>query len=124
MIRRARTLLLEVVEIGEGGLGGPGAKFVQGLGIEQAVGDEDLDEVAQGHVAFPRYSAIDGSAKSEPVAEEGDDRQGSDPLGIELSGGSSHLQSLLGTKHARTFRDSVATSMPPAWQTWSRGCGK
>jgi hypothetical protein len=90
--------------MGEGGLGGPGAEFVQGLGIEQPVGDQDLDEVAEGNLSFPRYSGINSSAELQFVAEASDDGQGSDPLGGELRGGD-HLKILLGTRHARTFRE-------------------
>src|ERR1700678_1129054 len=109
--------------MGEGGLGGPGADLVQGLGIEQSVGDEDLDEVAQWNLAFPRDSGINSSAEMQSVAEAGDDGQGSDPLGGELRDGD-HLKILLGTRHVRTFRDWIASLMPPAEETRSSGCGK
>src|SRR5271170_1749315 len=99
--------------MGQSGLGGPGADLVQGLGIEQPVGDQDLDEVAERNFTFPRDSGINSSAEMQSVTEAGDDGQGSDPLGGELRGGD-HLKILLGTRHARTFREGIASLMPLA----------
>ena len=43
----------QAVVVGQGGGLGPLADAEEGLGLEQAVGDEDLDEGAQGDVALP-----------------------------------------------------------------------
>ena len=73
----------DLVEAGQAGLLGPGTEAVQGLGAEQAVGDEDLGEGAQGDVAFPGDQAVDGVGEVEFVEVGLDHGQGADDLSLQ-----------------------------------------
>ena len=75
------------VVVGQGGGLGPLADAEEGLGLEQAVGDEDLDEGAEGDVALPGDEFVDGGGEVQSLEVVGDGGQRADDLGLEAGVG-------------------------------------
>ena len=66
----------QAVVVGQGGGLGPLADAEEGLGLEQAVGDEDLDQGAEGDVALPGDEFVDGGGEVELARSSGRWRAG------------------------------------------------
>jgi hypothetical protein len=85
----------QVVIVGQGSGAGPLSDAEEGLGLEQAVGDEDLDQGAQGDIALPGDDPVDGGGEVKLLEVMSEDGECPDDLGIEANGGV-HGRDLLG----------------------------
>src|SRR5512135_1772438 len=99
-----------------------GKKAEEGLGLEQAVGDEDLDEDAEGDIALPGDESVDGGGEVESLEVVGDGGQGADALGL-VSGGGNHGAVLLGNRDSCQVCQERRNDATPSGSTRSRGCG-
>src|SRR5262249_56543349 len=75
------------VGVGHGGGLGPRADAEEGLGLEQAVGGEDLDQGAEGGIALPGGEFVDGGGEGGLAGGVGDGGQGRGDLGVVAGGG-------------------------------------
>ena len=105
----------QAVVVGQGGSLGPLADTEQGFGLEQAVGDQDLDEGAQGDVSFPRDEVIDGRGEVDLFEVVGDDRQRADDLRLEPSV-SVHVRHSWVTGFFARFARDAAAMLPPRFK--------
>jgi hypothetical protein len=111
----------QVVVVGHGGDLGPLADAEEGLGPEEPVGDEDLDEGAPGDFPLPRDESIDGGGQVELVEVGGERRQGADDLGLVLD---RSIHGAASWELGSPGFAGAATAMPsPRLKTCPEGCG-
>jgi hypothetical protein len=108
------------VVVSQGGGLGPLTDAEEGLGLEQAVGDEDLDQGAEGDIALPGDEFVDGGGEVESLEVVGDDGQRADDLGLEAGAGVHGRLSLATGIFARFARRAVAP-LPPRIKPAPRG---
>jgi hypothetical protein len=100
--------------VGVGHQGGPGpwADAEGGLGLGQAVGDEDLDRCAEGDVTLPGDESVDGGGEAELLEGAGDGRQGGEDPDLEAGVGVPVRLSWVTERLAR-FARRAARMLPP-----------
>jgi hypothetical protein len=74
----------QVVGVGQGSGLSPRSDAEEGLGLEQAVGDQDLDQGPPGDVALPGDDPVAGGGEVQLVEVVGDGGQSANELGLEL----------------------------------------
>lgn len=83
----SESVIIELLDgqveiVGQGGGLGPFANAEKGLGPEQSVGDEDLDQGAEGDLALPGDESVDGGSEVELLEVVDDGGQGADALDL------------------------------------------